>query len=218
VGLTLNQDAPVPPVTPATGLRLDLDPNGALTPQAPLLGLHLGTNPPAGTIRPNTPLVGLRLDMDCECPIQPNPWGGMPTEALGVSFGFTHASIVGLMFLTSRPYPVDATDALGSTFVVDDMYLLKGYIEAMDPVFSLQSASARNIVHVYTMTPEAMDASFSLSSASLRNMVHLYTEKPEALDSLFTLESASMRQIVITYTMKPEALDVSFGLLSATIQ
>jgi len=139
------------------------------------------------------------LEMNCECDTP-----GAPTQPA--------------IYLTSRPYPIEISDAIGVGFAMPRARLDNWQSEAMDVSFALQNASLRDLVHFSIGAPEAMDVSFALQGATLRDLIHVYTENSEALDVAFGLQSATLRNAVITYTMKPEALDIGFALVSATLQ
>jgi hypothetical protein len=116
-------------------------------------------------------------------------------------------------FLTSRPYPVDAVDALQMGGVLLDELVLKP-VEALDIAGTLVSASLIGTREQYDMDPEALDIAVSLVNSAL-NTIRLETLiPPEAMDVSASLISVALVQERVQTVMKPEGLDVTGTLLS----
>lgn len=122
--------------------------------------------------------------------------------------------------VTSRPYPVEAQDALGIGFGFvsgGDIYWPSDY---MDIGFGFVEASLRNPLVPYEDWPaESVDVAFNFDSGMLVTPLIQYENWPaEGADIGFGFESGSMPNVLIRYQNWPaEGTDISFGFDSGTL-
>lgn len=120
-------------------------------------------------------------------------------------------------FLTSRPYPIDATEAYTGSTDIRDERVIGTPAEAVEVLFGLTSGSLADKLHSYSADPEAYEAAFEIASGELRDILHSYSADPEAYEVAFSLGSGELRDALVSTDMLPEALDAAFSLVSGSL-
>jgi hypothetical protein len=124
-------------------------------------------------------------------------------------------------YLTSRPYAIQAIDALDSVGSVEDDGPFIGMpTEALDSVGSIQSGAFGAALEVYNNgLPEALDSTGSITSGVLDPSVVTYGNyPPEALDSVGSITSGVLDPALLAYeNYPPEALDSTGTIESGSL-
>lgn len=121
------------------------------------------------------------------------------------------------VYLTSRPYPVNAREALESSGRLVSAIVIGIARDAISSEGLLIEGDMRNIRHFYIMVDEALDSVGAIISGELKSIRHYYTMVDEALDSDGAIVSGTLRSVRVYYTMVDEAINSSGALVSGTL-
>lgn len=121
------------------------------------------------------------------------------------------------LFLTSRPYPVEAVDGIDVAADVVSGLFLSGYIEGLDNAADIVSGALRVALLSTTMDPEAIDASADVVSGTLRPVLKSYTMLTEGCDMSADVVSGAIRSVLVATIMNPEGVDVSATIVSGSL-
>jgi hypothetical protein len=120
-----------------------------------------------------------------------------------------------MLIVTSRPYPVEAEDALNVSFSLDGLRTQTWPDDEMDIGFSLDGGTLRATLINYGLWPaDELDVAFTLDGGNLRSSLVRYQNWPaEELDVAFTLDGGNMRVALIRYQSWPaEEMNITFSL------
>ncbi len=123
-------------------------------------------------------------------------------------------------YLTSRPYAVEDTDAMGSSGALEREAPHVLPEDAMESSGALISGELRATLESYDeWPPEALESEGSLTGGDIHRVLLEYDEwPPEALESEGSLESGDINRVLITYDEWPtEALNSTGSLESGAL-
>lgn len=124
-------------------------------------------------------------------------------------------------FTTSRPYPVDALDALDVTagFAGGDLRELRYAPEGMDVTYTFSFGELRLPVVSYSMTAEGLNSTAAFAAGQLRPGLISYAHYvPEGLNSSAAIIAGLLRVGLISYAnYVPEGLNSSAAFSGGTL-
>lgn len=123
------------------------------------------------------------------------------------------------MYFTSRPYPVEVSEAV----TVQDGGLRWqpefGLQETVTTVSTLVSGVLRSLRSDLFMPPVEVTVDTALVSGTLRTLLRAMTVKPEEVSVSTALVSGTLKKVLIQYTnAKPENIRVDSTIVSGTLK
>lgn len=123
-------------------------------------------------------------------------------------------------YLTSRPYPIEAEDALGLGFSLAPSVMWAPPDEALGLSFGVLSGTLITPLVTYPGgEPEALQVEFSVGDGTIEEFLVTYGDgAPEAVEMEFSVVDGTIEDFLVTYdNYPPEALGMEFAVLDGTL-
>ncbi len=124
------------------------------------------------------------------------------------------------LVLTSRPYPINVVEGLGSSPEPMDGRTLGLLIEALGSAGEPEDGELRSILRGFALRPEAMEGAGEPMDGTLRQILRGYDDyAPEAMEGAGEPMDGELRAILIRYeNYPPEALTSAGEPLDGTLE
>lgn len=119
--------------------------------------------------------------------------------------------------LTSRPYPVDVLDGIGSIARYNSYWVHSWPAEAISGVAAFISGVVYGTLQTYTLEDEALVGTPEFNSGVVFEQLQSYTATTDALIGTAAFASGDIATLLIEYTMPPEGLISTPSFVSGTI-